>query len=100
MYLAAHKDRRSRACHFIGSSLALVFITLALVMQNWWFLLGAPLSGYGAAWIGHFGFEHNRPATFGHPFWSLYSDYRMFVLWLSGGLTRERLKYSLPEPTG
>jgi hypothetical protein len=93
VYLAAHKDKRSRACHFIGSTLALFFLGVALVTHNGWFLAGAPLSGYGAAWIGHFGFEHNRPATFGHPVWSLASDYRMYGLWLTGGLAAERAKY-------
>ena len=95
VYLAAHKDRRSRGCHFAGSTLALAFIAAALLTQNYWLVLGAPLAGYGAAWVGHFGFEHNRPATFGHPFWSLFSDYRMYGLWLAGGLANERQKYGL-----
>ena len=36
--------------------------------------------GYGFAWIGHFVFEKNRPATFVYPTYSFFGD---FKLWLS-----------------
>ncbi|CAE7887251.1 unnamed protein product [Symbiodinium sp. KB8] len=40
--------------------------------------LMVPLCGYFFAWLGHFGFEHNKPATFIYPTYSLMSDFRMF----------------------
>jgi hypothetical protein len=78
-YLCEHSDRRNRRLHFIGSTLALVclwklFTTAALV-----WLLNALLCGYGFAWIGHFFFEKNRPATFKYPLYSLMGDWVMYA---------------------
>ena len=35
------------------------------------------LLGYTFAWIGHFAYEHNKPATFIYPTFSLMGDFRM-----------------------
>ena len=93
-YLAAHADRRSRALHFLGTLTALALIVTAAVEQDWRWLVAAPVAGYGPAWLGHFVFERNRPATFAHPAWSLVSDFRMLGLFLTGRLAGEleRLK--------
>jgi hypothetical protein len=47
-------------------------------------LLAALVCGYGFAWIGHFFFEKNRPATFTHPIYSLMGDWMMFWQVLTG----------------
>ena len=41
-------------------------------------LIVAPIAGYGCAWVGHFVFEKNRPATFGQPWFSLAGDWLLF----------------------
>ena len=67
-------------------SLALVilaFVAFLLTLNAWW-LLAMPLVGYGFAWVGHFFFEKNRPATFKYPLWSLMGDFRLFFETVSG----------------
>jgi hypothetical protein len=83
-YLDEHADRRSRRIHFIGSALVLVCLILLMATGDWWWFVAAPLCGYGFAWIGHFAFEKNRPATFRHPLYSLMGDWVMFWQILTG----------------
>jgi hypothetical protein len=83
-YLSEHADRTCRRLHFIGSCLALLCFALALVQRNPWWILAALLVGYGFAWVGHFFFEKNRPATFKHPFYSFAGDWVMFADMLRG----------------
>jgi len=77
-YLTEHQNSVSRVLHFIGTSLIGLWIVLAIVQRNAWWLVLIPLGGYGFAWVGHFFFEKNKPATFKYPGWSLASD---FILW-------------------
>ena len=85
-YLRAHARPETRALHYCGSLLALAAVALAIIQADWRWLIAAPVIGYGFAWLAHFGVEHNRPETFGHPFWSLASDFRMLALFLTGRL--------------
>lgn len=77
-YLGEHRNRTCRRLHFVGSCLVLVVIGAAVAMRDARWLLLAPLVGYGFAWVGHYAFEKNRPATFRHPFYSLAGDWVMF----------------------
>lgn len=77
-YLTEHSDPRCRAMHYIGSSLVLIVLALAIILPQPWLLLLLPVIGYGFAWLGHFGFEHNKPATFKHPWYSLMGDWVMY----------------------
>jgi hypothetical protein len=88
-YLGAHRDPRTRGLHYLGSSAALMAFAAAAATRDWRWLIAAPVAGYALAWLGHLAFEHNRPETFGHPIWSLASDFRMLALFVSGRLGRE-----------
>jgi hypothetical protein len=77
-YLNEHANPVCRRLHFIGSSLILLLIVAAVVRDAWALLWFIPVIGYGFAWVGHFFFEHNRPATFKYPLFSLMGDWVMF----------------------
>jgi hypothetical protein len=77
-YLAEHSNRSCRRLHFAGSTLVLAVIALALISGQLRWLWLVPVVGYGFAWIGHFVFEKNRPATFKHPLYSLLGDWVMY----------------------
>ncbi len=77
-YLAEHSNKYCRAMHYIGSTLVVGVIMLAIYTSNAWWLLAIPLAGYGCAWFGHFVFEGNKPATFKHPWYSLAADWVMY----------------------
>jgi len=83
-YLNEHRNRTCRRLHFIGSSLVLAVIAWVAVSGNLLWLLALPVIGYGFAWVGHFGYEKNRPATFRHPLYSLMGDWVMFKDMLTG----------------
>ena len=83
-YLNEHTNPVCRRLHFIGSSLIIALILYAAASAEWKLLWFIPLIGYGFAWVGHFFFEHNRPATFKYPFYSLMGDWVMFRDILTG----------------
>ena len=83
-YLSEHADPTCRRLHFVGTTLVVACLLAAIWTHNAWWLGGALLAGYGFAWIGHFFFEHNRPATFKHPIYSFIGDWVMYKDLLTG----------------
>ena len=83
-YLSEHANRTSRRLHFTGTSIAAALIAAALLTRSWWLLAAAAVAGYAFAWVGHIFFEHNRPATFRHPWYSLMGDWRLWWEILTG----------------
>jgi len=77
-YLSEHANRTSRRLHFTGTSIAFALIVAALVTHLWWLLTIALVQGYAFAWVGHYFFEHNKPATFKYPGFSLMGDWRLW----------------------
>ena len=91
-YVRAHSQPLTRILHATGSVLAVVMLGVALAV-NLWLLIAVPIIGYAFAWYAHFFVEHNKPATFGHPFYSLAADYRMTFLMMAGRMEDEVAKY-------
>ena len=85
-YLSEHKNQTCRRLHFVGSLLVLMVLAYVLFSHRWVFLWLLPIIGYGFAWIGHYFFEKNKPATFKHPWYSLIGDWVMFKDILTGKL--------------
>lgn len=83
-YLTEHQHPTSRLLHFIGTALVLIVLGISIFLQKFAFLGTVPLIGYGFAWVGHFFFEKNKPATFSYPFYSLASDFILFFDLLRG----------------
>lgn len=83
-YLEEHANRTCRRLHFVGTSLVILTALYAVFSGNWSALWLLPVLGYGFAWVGHFYFEHNKPATFQHPFYSLAGDFVMYKDILTG----------------
>lgn len=85
-YLREHANANTRALHYAGTALAVFFFLRFLLTGSVGSLILAVICGYLFAWIAHFWIEKNRPTTFTYPVWSLYSDFRMFFLWITGRL--------------
>ncbi len=87
-YVSQHSRASTRALHFAGTTMALGSLAAGALVAPWCALL-APVLGYGPAWIGHFFFEKNKPATFTYPLWSLRGDMRIYRLMLTGRMAPE-----------
>jgi hypothetical protein len=83
-YLSEHQNPTSRKLHFVGTTLLFLILAAAIYLSNYWLLILIPVVGYGFAWVGHFFFEKNKPATFKYPFYSLASDFILFFDLLKG----------------
>lgn len=85
-YLEEHSNPRCRGLHYTGSLLIVALTVYILAFRAWPLLWLVPVIGYGFAWIGHFFFERNRPATFKYPVYSLIGDWVMLKDFLTGQL--------------
>jgi len=83
-YLQEHSNSTCRRLHFAGSSIVLLLVAMVFMSGELALLWLLPVVGYGFAWVGHFFFEHNRPATFKYPLFSLMGDWVMFRDMLTG----------------
>ncbi len=88
-YVLAHQKPGTRWLHLVGTLSGLGLWAVAIVRLDWRLFLAGLVVGYGCAWIGHFFVEHNKPATFGHPFLSFASDHKMIFYMLRGRMSAE-----------
>ncbi|WP_129717482.1 DUF962 domain-containing protein [Pedobacter sp. SYP-B3415] len=83
-YLTEHANSTSRILHFTGTALLLMSAFAGFLFHDWRFFVAVPVLGYGFAWVGHYFFEKNKPATFQYPLYSLASDFILFYDLLTG----------------
>lgn len=86
-YLTEHRNIMSRRLHATGSSIGLYFFAKAFRKKQAKYLAYGLVSGYACAWVGHFVFEKNKPASFKQPLYSFISDWRMLTDVLRGNLS-------------
>ena len=88
-YLNEHRRQACKFLHFMGTCLVIATFSGVLLTQRWAQIGLIPIFGYGFAWLGHFGFEKNRPAAFRWPLYSLFGDFLMFYHLITGRLSFE-----------
>lgn len=96
-YVSQHLRRTTRRLHFVGTTAGLACLAACVLTQNALLIPVGLVVSYGLAWIAHFFFEKNSPATFHHPIFSLRADFRMYGLMWRGKMDAEiiRLKDQL-----
>lgn len=96
-YLSQHQNPVCRGLHYVGTTLVLVWLAATVIFADPWLLLAALVNGYAFAWVGHFFFEKNRPATFQYPLFSFAADWKMYAYFITGRMGSELKK--VPETT-
>ena len=92
-YLEEHQNMACRRLHFAGSSFGLLGLAKSIKTRSPKPLLKGIAAGYGCAWVGHFFFEKNKPASFKFPLQSFVSDFRMYTDVLRGNLSLRDVKF-------
>lgn len=86
-YLSEHRNITNRQLHVLGSSIGLASVAVALFKARPRYVLYGIAAGYACAWLGHFKYERNRPASFKQPLYSFISDWRMLADVLRGKIS-------------
>jgi hypothetical protein len=94
LYLRQHSRPLTRYIHVAGTIIGTALLVAALFAGPALALVGIVL-GYAMAWFAHFRVEGNRPATFGHPFWSVLGDFKMTALFVAGRLEAELRRHRI-----
>ncbi len=92
-YLDEHQNMACRRLHFAGSSFGLLGLAKSIKTGSVKPLARGIAAGYACAWVGHFFFEKNKPASLKFPLKSFASDFRMYGDVLRGNLSLKDHKY-------
>ena len=92
-YLDEHQNMACRRLHFAGSSFGLLGLAKSVKTRSPKPLLKGIAAGYACAWVGHFFFEKNKPASFKFPLKSFASDFRMYGDVVRGNLSLKDRKF-------
>lgn len=92
-YLDEHQNMACRRLHFAGSSFGLLGLAKSIKTGSVKPLIKGIAAGYACAWVGHFFFEKNKPASFKFPLKSFASDFRMYGDVLRGNLSLKDRKF-------
>lgn len=76
-YLSEHSNKTCRRFHVVGTVGGMLMMLAGLATQNWWMVPSGLVFGYANAWVGHFVFEKNKPASFKYPGYSFLGDWMM-----------------------
>ncbi|KAF0993802.1 DUF962 domain-containing protein [Geobacillus sp. TFV-3] len=86
-YLTQHRKRATRRWHFVGTSFVFLFVIMAIVTRNAWWLLGAPIAAYALAWFSHFPSCKRRQNTCTrHASWPASKTITLFEMMFPEGL--------------
>jgi hypothetical protein len=90
-YVSAHAHPWTQRIHCAGTLGAIACAAGFLCTGQAPFLFAGLLVGYAPAWLAHFFIEHNKPATWSYPLWSLVGDLKMLSLVLRGRPLQEEV---------
>lgn len=93
-YVSQHANRTNRRLHFVGNTNLFIWLAVALWRRSPLLLVWAVASSYTLAWIGHFVFERNVPATFRYPLRAALCDMLMYARMWQGTMDAEVERYA------
>lgn len=100
-YLRVHARRRTRQIHYVAISVGILGILVGLFVDDYGLIaIGSVIAGYLIAWSAHATVQHNHPAFFKAPVWSLAAGLRMYYEGLTGGLDEHLRRAGILDDEG
>jgi hypothetical protein len=96
LYLDAHRQSRTRACHYIATLFGMATSAVAAYLGQPLIMVGGIAASVCLAVGSHKVIEHNKPLIGVNPFYGAVADVKMCWLALRGALPAEYLRLGLP----